>query len=96
MISLLWSSLLAFLMVPSLRRVVAMTLVIALAVMVVAPPARAQIGIPAVIAAATAVVSLINNDDRRPAQRDPGHDRLHQQRSDGVQSFGRAWCTRSG
>ncbi len=61
MISVLWSSLLAFLTVPSLRRVVAMTLVIALTVMVVAPPARAQIGIPAVIAAATAVVKLINN-----------------------------------
>jgi len=60
-ISLLWSSLLAFLMVPSVRRAVAVTVVIALAVMVVAPPARAQIGIPAVIAAATAVVKLINN-----------------------------------
>jgi len=49
-------------MVPSVRRVVAMTLVIALAVVVIVPPARAQIGIPAVIAAATAVVSLIDSD----------------------------------
>ena len=62
MISFFWSSLLAFLMVPSTRRVVAMALAIVLAVVIVAPPARAQIGIPAVIAAATAVVSLIDND----------------------------------
>jgi hypothetical protein len=58
----LWSSLLAFLVAVRVRRVVALALVIVLAVIVVAPPARAQIGIPAVIAAATAVVSLIDND----------------------------------
>jgi len=61
-ISLWLDWLLAFLMVPSIRRIVALALVIVLAVIVVAPPARAQIGIPAVIAAATAVVSLIDND----------------------------------
>ena len=43
------------------RRVVALTLVGAIAFTVVAPPAKAQLGIPAVIAAAAQVVSTINN-----------------------------------
>ncbi len=58
---LLFTNLLAFFLVARVRRVVALTLVGALALTVVAPPARAQIGIGAVIAAATAVVKLINN-----------------------------------
>lgn len=43
------------------RRTVAAGLVVALAFTAVAPPARAQLGIPAVIAAAAEVVSTINN-----------------------------------
>lgn len=58
---LLFTNLLAFFLVTRVRRVVALTVVGALALTVVAPPARAQIGIGAVIAAATAVVKLINN-----------------------------------
>ena len=61
LLSLLLTSLLAFFLVRRVRRVVALTLVCAVAVTMVAPPAQAQIGIGAVIAAATAVVSLITN-----------------------------------
>ena len=61
LLCLLFTNLLAFFLVVRVRRVVALTLVGALALTVVAPPARAQIGIGAVIAAATAVVKLINN-----------------------------------
>lgn len=61
LLCLLFTNLLAFFLVARVRRVVALTLVGALALTVVAPPARAQIGIGAVIAAATAVVKLINN-----------------------------------
>ncbi len=58
---LFFTNLLAFFLVTRVRRVVALTLVGAVALTVVAPPARAQLGIPAVIAAAAAVVTLINN-----------------------------------
>ena len=58
---LLFSNLLAFFLVRRVRRAVALTLVGAVALTMVAPPVRAQIGIPAVVAAATAVVRLINN-----------------------------------
>lgn len=58
---LILASSLVFLFVTHRRRVVAGTLVFALAFTVVAPPARAQLGIPAVIAAASQVVSTINN-----------------------------------
>ena len=58
---LLFSNLLTFFMVRRIRQVVALTLVGAVALTMVAPPARAQFGIAAVIAAATAVVNLINN-----------------------------------
>jgi hypothetical protein len=61
LLSLFFTNLLAFFLVIRVRRVVALTLVGAVALTVVAPPARAQLGIPAVIAAATAVVTLINN-----------------------------------
>jgi len=61
LLSLFFTNLLAFFLVIRVRRVVALTLVGAVAFTVVAPPARAQLGIPAVIAAATAVVTLINN-----------------------------------
>ena len=61
LLSLLFTSLLAFFLVRRVRRVVALTLVGAVAFTIVAPPAKAQIGIGAVIAAATAVVSLITN-----------------------------------
>src|SRR5205823_11417412 len=58
---LLFANLLAFFLFTRVRRVVALTLVAAVAVTVVAPPAKAQLGIGPVIAAATAVVTLINN-----------------------------------
>jgi len=58
---LLFTNLLTFFLVRRVRRVVALTLVGAVALTMVAPPARAQFGIAAVIAAATAVVNLINN-----------------------------------
>ena len=58
---LLFTSLLAFVLLSRVRRVVALVLIGTVAVTVVAPPASAQIGIAAVIAAATAVVNLINN-----------------------------------
>src|SRR5215831_11287346 len=58
---LLFANLLAFFLVTRVRRVIALTLVGVLALTMVAPPAKAQLGIGAVIAAATAVVNLINN-----------------------------------
>ena len=58
---LLCANVLGFFLLTRVRRVVALTLVAALAFTVVAPPANAQIGIAGVIAAATAVVELINN-----------------------------------
>src|SRR6516165_1224134 len=61
LLCLLFTNLFAFLLVTRVRRVVALTLVGAVALTMVAPPARAQLGIGAVIAAATAVVNLINN-----------------------------------
>lgn len=61
LLSLFFTNLLAFFLVTRVRRLVALTLVGAVALTMVAPPARAQIGIPAVIAAAAAVVSMINN-----------------------------------
>ena len=59
--SLLFTTLLAFFLLTRVRRVVALTLVGTVAVTVVAPPAKAQLGIGPVIAAATAVVTMINN-----------------------------------
>jgi hypothetical protein len=61
LLCLLFTNVLAFFLVTRVRRAVAVTLVGAVALTVVAPPVRAQLGIPAVIAAATAVVNLINN-----------------------------------
>lgn len=58
---LLFASLLRFLLLARVRRVAALTLVAVLAFTVVAPPASAQIGAAGVIAAATAVVKLIDN-----------------------------------
>ena len=60
-LSPLFASLLAFFLLTRVRRVVAVSLIGAVAFTVVAPPARAQLGIGPVIAAATAVVTLINN-----------------------------------
>jgi len=60
-LSLLFTNLLAFFLLTRVRRVVALILVGTVAVTVVAPPANAQLGIGPVIAAATAVVTLINN-----------------------------------
>jgi hypothetical protein len=54
-------NLLAFFLATRMRRAVALTVAIAIAVVFTAPPVRAQIGIPAVVAAATAVINLINN-----------------------------------
>jgi len=61
LLCLLFTNLFAFLLLTRVRRAVALTLVGAVALTMVAPPARAQLGIGAVIAAATAVVNLINN-----------------------------------
>ena len=60
-LSPLFASLLAFLLLTRVRRVVALSLVGAVAFTVVAPPAKAQLGIGPVIAAATAVVTLVNS-----------------------------------
>ena len=57
LLSLFFTNLLAFFLVTRVRRVVALTLVGAVALTVVAPPAKAQLGIPAVIAAAAQVVA---------------------------------------
>ena len=56
LLSLFVYNLLAFFLLTRVRRVVALTLAGAVAFTVVAPPARAQLGIPAVIAAAAQVV----------------------------------------
>lgn len=61
LLCLLFTNLLAFFLVTRVRRVVALTLVGAVALTIVAPPAKAQLGIGPVIAAAAAVVTLINN-----------------------------------
>ena len=61
LLCLLFTNVLAFFLVTRVRRAVAVTLVGAVALTMVAPPLRAQLGIPAVIAAATAVVNLITN-----------------------------------
>jgi len=61
LLCLLFTNLLAFFLVTRVRRVVALTLVGAVALTMVAPPAKAQLGIGPVIAAAGAVVTLINN-----------------------------------
>jgi hypothetical protein len=61
LLCLLLTNLFAFLLVTRVRRAIALTLVGVMALTMVAPPARAQLGIGAVIAAATAVVNLINN-----------------------------------
>ena len=58
---LLFTNLLAFFLVRRVRRVVALSLIGAVALTMVAPPAKAQLGIGPVIAAAAAVVTLINN-----------------------------------
>ena len=58
---LLFTNLFAFFLLTRVRRIIALALVGAMALTIVAPPARAQVGIGAVIAAATAVVNLINN-----------------------------------
>ena len=61
LLTLLFTNLLAFLLVTRVRQVVAVTLVGAVAFTIVAPPAKAQIGIPAIIAAAAQVVATITN-----------------------------------
>lgn len=61
LLCLLFTNLFAFFLVTRVRRVMALTLVGAVAFTMVAPPTNAQIGIAPVIAAATAVVTLINN-----------------------------------
>ncbi len=58
---LLFTNILAFFLIRRVRRVVAVGVVCTLAFTVVTPPARAQLGIPAVIAAASLVVAMINN-----------------------------------
>ena len=60
-VCLLFANLFALLLVTRVRRTIALTLVGVMALTMVAPPARAQLGIGAVIAAVTAVVNLINN-----------------------------------
>src|ERR1017187_10909169 len=61
LLSLLFTNLLTFFMLPRVRRVVALTLAGALAFTAVAPPAKAKLGIPAIIAAAAQVVATITN-----------------------------------
>ena len=61
LLCLLFTNLLGFFLVTRVRRAVALTLVGAVALTMVAPPAKAQLGIGPVIAAAAAVVTLINN-----------------------------------
>ena len=58
---LLFTHLFAFLLVTRVHRAIALALVGVMVLTMVAPPARAQLGIGAVIAAVTAVVNLINN-----------------------------------
>ena len=61
LLTLFITNLLAFLLVTRVRQVVAVTLVGAVAFTIVVPPAKAQLGIPAIIAAAAQVVATINN-----------------------------------
>ena len=62
MLCLLFTNLMAFFLLTRVRRVVALTLIGTFALTMVAPPpARAQLGIPAVLAAASSVVNLITN-----------------------------------
>src|ERR1051326_3186156 len=61
LLRLLFANLLGFFLVTRVRRAVALTLVGAVALTMVAPPSKAQRGIGSVIAAAAAVVTLINN-----------------------------------
>ena len=61
LLTLFFTNLLAFFLVTRVRQVVAVTLVGAVALTIVAPPAKAQLGIPAVIAAAAQVVATITN-----------------------------------
>jgi len=61
LLSLLFTNLMAFFLVNRVRQVVALTMAGAIAFTVVAPPARAQLGTPAVIAAAAQVVATIVN-----------------------------------
>lgn len=61
LLCLCFQNLLAFFLVGRVRRAVSLILVATIALTMIAPPARAQIGVGAVIAAATAVIKLINN-----------------------------------
>jgi len=61
LLTLFFTNLLAFFLVTRVRHVVAVTLVGAVAFTIVAPPAKAQLGIPAIIAAAAQVVATITN-----------------------------------
>ena len=61
LLTLFFTNLVAFFLVTRVRQVVAVTLVGAVAFTIVAPPAKAQLGIPAVIAAAAQVVATITN-----------------------------------
>ena len=61
LLTLFFTNLLAFFLVIRVRQVVAVTLVGAVTFTIVAPPAKAQLGIPAVIAAAGQVVATITN-----------------------------------
>jgi len=61
LLTLFFTNLLAFFLVTRVRHVVAVTLVGAVAFTIVAPPAKAQLGIPAIIAAAAKVVATITN-----------------------------------
>ncbi len=61
LLSLLIATLFGLLLLTRVRRAVAFTLVGVIAFTAVAPPAKAQLGIPAVVAAAAQVVATINN-----------------------------------
>ena len=74
LLSLMFTSLLAFFLVTRVRRVMAVTLVGTIAFTVVAPPAKAQLGIPAVVAAAAQVVRTINNVIGPLLKRNSGHN----------------------
>ena len=61
LLSGLLSGLLSLFLLSRVRRIVAVTMVGAVAVTMIAPPVQAQLGIPAIVAAAANVVRLINN-----------------------------------
>ena len=61
LLTLFFTNLVAFFLVTRVRQVVAVTLVGAVTFTIVAPPAKAQLGIPAIIAAAAQVVATITN-----------------------------------